>query len=100
MGVFDAALTDLHADADLSSAASFQRPPASAQVCRVILSQPTDVMGSARAGKLVAEILATAITVVPKRDDELTIASVIYIVEDAERDVQGLSYVLTLADRN
>ena len=100
MGVFDAALTDLHADGDLSTAASFQRPPAAAQVCRVILSEPTDVMGTARAGKLLAEILATAITVIPKRDDELTIATVKYVIEDAERDVLGLSYVLTLADRN
>ena len=39
MGVFDAALTDLHADGDLSTAASFQRPPAAAQGCRVILSR-------------------------------------------------------------
>ena len=57
-------------------------------------------MGLARAGKLLAEILAIAITVISKRDDELTIATVKYVVEDAERDVLGLSYVLTLADRN
>jgi hypothetical protein len=57
-------------------------------------------MGTARAGKLLAEILATAINVIPKRDDELTIATVKYVIEDAERDVLGVSYVLTLADRN
>ena len=100
MSVFGAALTDFHADEDLSTAASFQRPPAAAQSCRVILSQPTDVLGSARAGTLLAEILATAITVIPQRDDELTIATVKYVVEDAERDILGLSWVLTLADRN
>ena len=100
MSVFGAALTDFHADEDLSTAASFQRPPAAAQSCRVILSQPTDVLGSARAGTLLAEILATAITVIPQRDDELTIATVKYVVEDTERDILGLSWVLTLADRN
>ena len=100
MSVFGAALTDFHADEDLSTAASFQRPPAAAQSCRVILSQPTDVLGSTRAGTLLAEILATAITVIPQRDDELTIATVKYVVEDTERDILGLSWVLTLADRN
>jgi len=97
MGVFDDAIEDLHADEDLSVAASFRRPPYTWQACRVILSQPTDIIGTARAGSLQAEIRAEAITDEPQRGDELRIGADTYTVEDTERDVLALSWRLTLS---
>lgn len=97
MTAFDAAIEDLHADEDFSVAASYRRPPFTWQSVRVILSQPTDILGSARAGTLQAEIRSAAITDVPERGDELRIDGTTYKVEDTERDVQGLSWKLTLS---
>lgn len=98
MGVFDDAIEDLHADEDLSVAASFRRPPYTWQAVRVILSQPTDLIGAARAGTLQAEIRTGAITDTPQRGDELRIGAAIYTVQDTERDVLGLSWKLTLSE--
>jgi hypothetical protein len=95
---FDDAIEDLHADEDLSVAASFRRPPYTWQPCRVILSQPTDIIGNARAGTLQAEIRAEAITDTPQRGDELRIGAATYTVADTERDVLGLSFRLTLSE--
>ena len=108
MPVFDDAVEDLHADEDLSVAASFRRPPYAWESVRVILSQPTDALGNARAGSLQADILASATTDDPVRGDELRIdvatgaiaANTVFIVEDAERDPLALSWRLTLADHN
>lgn len=100
MGVFEDAAEDLHGDADLSVAASFRRPPYTWQAVRVILSQTTDAIGNARAGTLQAELRAAAVTDTPQRGDELRIGATTYTVEDTERDVQALSWRLTLADRN
>jgi hypothetical protein len=97
MGVFDDAIEDLHADEDLSVAASFRRPPYTWQPVRVILSQPTDITGTARAGSLQAEIRAEAITDEPQRGDELRIGADTYTVEDTERDALALSWRLTLS---
>lgn len=98
MSVFDAALEDLHADEDFSVAASFRRPPYTWQSVRVILSQPTDIIGTARAGTMQAEIRAAAITDTPQKGDELRIGATTYAVEDTERDVLGLSWKLTLSE--
>jgi hypothetical protein len=98
MGVFEDAAEDLHADADLSVAASFRRPPYAWQSVRVILSRPTDVMGAVRAGTLVAELRAAAIADTPQRGDELRLGAVVHTVQDTERDVLGLSWSLTLSD--
>lgn len=98
MGAFDDAIEDLHADEDLSVAASFRRPPYTWQACRVILSQPTDITGAARSGTLMAELRAGAITDTPQRGDQLRIGATTYTVEDAERDVQALSWKLTLSE--
>jgi hypothetical protein len=98
MGVFDAALDDLHADEDLSTAASFRRPHYVWQSVRVILSQPSDIIGGARAGTLQADILGSAVTDTPQRGDELRIGATTYTVEDAERDPLALSWRLTLSE--
>lgn len=98
MGAFDDAIEDLHADEDLSVAASFRHPPYTWQACRVILSQPTDITGAARSRTLMAELRAGAITDTPQRGDELRIGATTYTVEDAERDVQALSWKLTLSE--
>lgn len=98
MGVFEDAIEDIHADEDFSVAASFRRPPYVWQSVRVILSQPTDIIGSARAGTLMAEILDIAVTDAPQRGDQLRIGSTTYTVEDTERDVLGLSWKLTLSE--
>ena|GEM_PF-3548985 len=100
MGVFDDAAADIFGDEDTTVAASFRRPPYTWQACRVILSQPTEVFGTARAGTLEAEILAGAIIDTPQRGDELLIAGTTYTIDGAERDVLALSWRLTLADRN
>jgi hypothetical protein len=97
MTAFAAALRTLHADANMGTAASFRRPPYTWQACRVILSQPTDITGTARAGSLQAEIRAEAITDEPQRGDELRIGADTYTVEDTERDVLALSWRLTLS---
>jgi hypothetical protein len=98
MTAFDAALEDLHADEDFSVAASFRRPPYTWQACRVILSQPTDITGTAIAGKLEASIIASQIADQPQHGDELLVGAATYTVESAERDVLALSWRLTLSE--
>ena len=100
MSAFARSLAALHADQNMGVAAQFRRPPYTWQACRVILSQPTEVFGTARAGTLEAEILAGAILDTPQRGDELMIAGTTYTIDAAERDVLALSWRLTLADRN
>lgn len=97
MTVFATALARLHADANMGVAAYFRRPPYTWQSVRVILSQPTDITGAIRAGTLTAELRAAATTDTPQRGDEVRIDGTTYAVEDAERDVQGLSWKLTLS---
>lgn len=98
MGVFEDAAEDLFADEDLSAAASYRRPPYTWQAVRVVLSQPTDALGTARAGTLMAEIRAAAITDTPQRGDELRIGAATYTVEDTERDVLALSWRVALSE--
>lgn len=100
MNAFTRSLTALHADANIGLTASFRRPPYAWQACRVILSQPTEVFGTARAGTLAADILAGAIIDTPQRGDELMIGGTTYTIDSAERDVLALSWRLILADRN
>lgn len=100
MDVFATALATLHADRNMGQAADYRRPPYVWQPVRVILSRPTDVLGNIRAGSLMADIPAAAITVEPQRGDELRLDGVVYVVDDPERDVLALSWRLTLADRN
>lgn len=98
MTAFDDAAEDLHADEDLSVAASFRRPPYTWQAVRVILSQPSDQFGNAIAGTVAAEIRAAAITDTPAKGDELRIGTATYTVESAERDALSLSWKLTLSE--
>lgn len=100
MSVFDTALATLHADTNLAQDAHFRRPPYAWVAVRVILSQPTDSLGQARAGSLQADLAASAITDTPQPADELRIGTTVYTVEDTERDALGLSWRLQLADRN
>lgn len=97
MSVFDIALATLHDDPNLGVVVQFRRPPYAWQPVRVILSQPTDMIGTARAGTLQAEIRAAAVSESPRRGDELRIDATVYTVEDAERDALGLSWRLTLS---
>lgn len=97
MTAFDSALATLHADTNLATVASYRHPPYTWQSVRVILSQPTDAIGTAIAGSMQAEIMASAITDTPQRGDELRIGATTYTVESAERDVLGLSWKLTLS---
>jgi hypothetical protein len=98
MGVFEDAIEDLHEDTDLSVAASFRRPPYAWQSVRVILSQPTDIIGAVRAGTLVADLRAAEVTEAPQRGDEIRIGAAVHTVQDTERDVLGLSWRLTLSE--
>jgi hypothetical protein len=82
----------------MSVAASVRRPPYTWQACRVILSQPTDITGTAIAGKLEASIIASQITDQPQHGDELLVGAATYTVESAERDVLALSWRLTLSE--
>lgn len=100
MTAFTDLVEDLAADADLGQAAHFRRPPYAWVAVRVILSQPTDGLGQARAGSLQADLAASAITDTPQPADELRIGATVYVVEDTERDALGLSWRLQLADRN
>ena len=100
MTAFDDLVADLHADEDLATAAQFRRPPHGWAAVRVIVSQPTDALGQARAGSLAADLIASAITDTPQPGDELRIDGTVYVVDDTERDALGLSWRLTLSDRN
>ena len=108
MSVFDAAAEDLHADEDLSVAASFRRQPYAWESVRVILSQPSDPFGTATAGTLQADILAGTTTDTPQRGDELRIdeasgaiePATVFIIESAQRDALALSWRVSLADQN
>lgn len=98
MNAFERLAESVFADSNLSIPAQFRHPPYTWQSCRVILSQPTDITGAARSGTLMAELRASAITDTPQRGDELRIGATTYAVEDAERDVQALSWKLTLSE--
>lgn len=98
MTVFATALATLHADPNMGVAAEFRHKSYTWQSCRVILSQPTDIIGAARSGTLMAELRAGAVTDTPQRGDQLRIGATTYTVEDAERDVQALSWKLTLSE--
>lgn len=97
MTVFATMHTTLAADVNMGSDAYYRRPPYVWQSCRVILSQPTDALGNARAGTMQADVAASAITDTPQRNDEVKIGADTYTVEDAERDPLALSWRLTLS---
>ena len=97
MGVFDAALADLHDDEDMATAASYRRPPFTWHAVRVIRSQSSDAFGNARAGAHQVDILASDIADIPQRGDEILIGETTHTVEDAEADVLQLSWRLTLS---
>lgn len=102
MTVFATALATLHADANMAEAASFRRPPGAWVAVRVVRSMPMVIAGAlgpvaARAVVQQADVMASALSVVPRRGDELRLGSVTYRVEEAEADNLGLSYRLGLA---
>lgn len=98
MTAFADMVADLAEDEDLGRAAHYRRPPYTWQAVRVVLSQPTDVLGNVRAGSLQADMPAAAITDTPQRGDELRLGAVVHTVQDTERDALGLSWRLTLSD--
>lgn len=98
MNAFERMAVAVFADPNLGSAAQFRRPPWTWQNVRVILSQPTDITGTIRAGTIQAEIRAAETTDTPQRGDELRIGAITYTVEDTERDALALSWKLTLSE--
>lgn len=96
MTVFSTALATLHSDPNLGESAAFRRPPYTWQSVTVIRQQPNDLMGNARAGGLMVDVLASQVTDLPMRGDEIRLGTTVYRVEDAEPDTLGLSYRLTL----
>jgi hypothetical protein len=99
---FATALGTLHADPNMSIAALYRRPPGVWTALRVIRSQPSDQLGglgavSARAGQLQVDILAADLTDEPARLDEIKIGADVYRVEDTDRDVDALSWRLSLS---
>lgn len=101
MTAFADMLTTLHADPNIGEDAYFRRPPYAWEAVRITRERPTDAFGQARAGKLHVTILDADMTdTPPEREDEVMIGQTVYVVEDTERDSLGLSWLLTLADRN
>jgi len=100
MSAFASAMAALHADTNMGADAQFRRPPLAWVPVRILLSQPTETFGTARAGTVHADVLVSALTDTPQRGDELRVLTTTYAVEAAERDALGLSWRLTLADRN
>lgn len=97
MGVFDDATADIFSDEDVTVAASYRHPPYTWQSIRVILSTPTDALGNTVAGSMQADVNTADVTDEPQRGDELRIGSTTYTVEQAEGDVLGLTWRLTLS---
>lgn len=106
MSVFDDAAEDLHADEDLSVAASFRRPPYAWESVRVILSQPTDEFGNKTAGTLQADILSAAVTDMPQPGDELRFdtatgaiaAGTVFTLHNPRRDAEAVSWRCDLSE--
>jgi hypothetical protein len=103
MSAFAAAMAVLHADPNISAAADYRRPPSSWLPVRIVLSSPSDQLGTlggvgTRAGTMSATLLASDIGgVVPQRGDELRIAGMVHRIEDAELDALGISCRLVLS---
>ena len=97
MNAFAIALATLHADANMGIAASYRRPPFAWQDVRVIRSQASDAFGNARAGAHQVDVIASEISDIPQRGDEIRIGDTTHTVEDAEQDVMQLSWRLTLS---
>lgn len=97
MTAFATALATLHADTNISTAATYRQPPYTWQSVRVILSQPVDALGGTVAGTMQADIQASAVTYPPQHGDELVVGATTYTVQTAERDVLGLSWRLQLS---
>jgi hypothetical protein len=102
MSAFAAALAALHADPNMAEAGYYRRPPWPWAPTRIVRTAPNDVMASlgspgARAGSLSVDVLAAALTTTPQRGDELKLGTIVYTVEDSERDTLGLSWRLTLS---
>jgi hypothetical protein len=104
MSAFDLAAATLHADPNLSTAADYRRSPGAWAALRVLLSQPDEIAAGlggigARAGTLTAEVIGADTGLTPARGDELRIGATLYAVEEAQRDVLGITWRLTLSER-
>jgi hypothetical protein len=106
MSAFTGAMAALLADANLGSNAQYRRPPGGWAAVRVVRSAPDEQVSGlgglgSRAGSLsvviAADALATLGLLPPLRGDELRLVGTVYRVEDAESDVFGVSWRLTLA---
>ena len=96
---FAAALAVLHADPNLSVAATWSRGVSSAAV-RVILSAPDAIQAVAAPGVVDADAMAmlpvSALVQAPRAGDLLTIGADAYTVVSAERDAERVTWRLGL----
>lgn len=107
MSAFAGAMSVLLADPNIGSDAQYRRPPGDWTAVRVVRSAPDDQLpglgggASSRAGSLSVTIASDALTSIgalpPQRGDEVLLAGSNYRVEDAEADVLGVTWRLTLA---
>jgi hypothetical protein len=106
MSAFAGAMAMLLADANLGADAAYRRPPSAWTALRVVRSAPDEQLGGlggagGRADSVSVVVAADALAALgllpPLRGDEVQMAGNEYRVEDAEGDVLGVSWRLTLA---
>lgn len=98
MSVFATALATLHRDANIAAAAEFRRPPGAWVALRVILSQPTDDVGQAIAGRLQADIAGADLPYAPVPGDELKLGATTYRIDEPRQDAEGLTWRVALSE--
>jgi len=96
---FAAALSALHADPNLSSAATWSRGGSSADL-RVILSAPNIIQAVATAGVVDADAMAmvpvSALAQAPRAGDGLAVGTTAYTIVSVERDAERITWSLGL----
>ncbi|MBN8892601.1 MAG: hypothetical protein BGP12_09685 [Rhodospirillales bacterium 70-18] len=107
MSAFAGAMAVLLADPNIDGDAQYRRATGDWAALRVVRSAPYDQLpglgggASSRAGSLSVTIAADALASLgmlpPQRGDEVLLSSSAYRVEDAEADVLGVTWRLTLA---
>lgn len=103
MNAFTAAARALHADNNLSVAATYTPAPArslAALAVRAILSEPLEAMGMAGSGATVrgkeASLAADALPYAPRKGDTMTIGADVFRVERVEQDIERTAWRLVL----
>jgi hypothetical protein len=98
MSAFAAAARVLAADPNLGSAASYLRVATNTtHAVRVVRSNPIDADGLSTTRREMASVPAEALAFIPRRGDQLTIGSDVFVVERVERAADGAFYDLMLS---